>query len=275
VPVEFVEILAEEPSAEAALRLLVPKILNQCAFEVYPHNGKADLLRKLPGLFAGYRIRRRNDPWFRNCCRAAVLVDRDQQDCRSLKQKMESAAKAAGLATRSQSGNHEYFVVNRIAVEELEAWFFGDWDAVRAANPKVAATVPSQARFGWRGPQRGYAARPAYAHAGLGPHRPKPALRFAGATPAFLPGGGPPSRISQPFAPILPTVQSGATPANRRPDAIANPWEALERVLKGYFPGGLRKIEAARAIATHMDPERNPSPSFCAFRDILKEMASL
>jgi len=210
MPVEFVEILSEEPSAEAALRLLVPKILNQCAFEVYPHNGKADLLKKLPGLFAGYGIRRRNDPWFRDCCRAAVLVDRDQQECHSLKLEMETNAQTAGLTTRARAGGGAYFLVTRVAIEELEAWFFGDWEAVRAAYPKVSATIPQQAGY-------------------------------------------------------------------RDPDAIASPWEALERILQRarYFPGGLRKIEAARAIATHMDPERNVSPSFCAFREVLKEMASL
>ncbi|HWG37119.1 MAG TPA: hypothetical protein VN690_05325 [Terriglobales bacterium] len=97
------------------------------------------------------------------------------------------------------------------------------------------ATVLSGAIIGWRGPERGYpatavtapgryAARPAYAaaplekrgrpaRAGLGAHGPKPALRFAAAAPALIPGGGPPFRISQPFAPILPTGQRGATPA--------------------------------------------------------------
>lgn len=39
-----------------------------------------------------------------------------------------------------------------------------------------------------------------------------------------------------------------------------------------YFRGGLRKIEAARMIAAHMNPERNRSPSFIALRDVLLEM---
>src|SRR6185437_3507090 len=79
--------------------------------------------------------------------------------------------------------------------------------------PATAVTAPGR-----------YAARPAYAaaplkkrgrpaRAGLGAHGPKPALRFAAAAPALIPGGGPPFRISQPFAPILPTGQRGATPA--------------------------------------------------------------
>lgn len=40
----------------------------------------------------------------------------------------------------------------------------------------------------------------------------------------------------------------------------------------GYFQTGLRKIEAARAVATHMDPERNASPSFRTLRSALLEI---
>ena len=41
-------------------------------------------------------------------------------------------------------------LVNRIAIEELEAWYFGDWPAVCAAYPKVSAHVASKA--GYRDP---------------------------------------------------------------------------------------------------------------------------
>ena len=34
--VEHVEVLVEEPSAEAALRLLLPRILGAMSFQVYP-----------------------------------------------------------------------------------------------------------------------------------------------------------------------------------------------------------------------------------------------
>ena len=38
-------------------------------------------------------------------------------------------------------------MVNRIVVEELEAWYFGDWEAVRSAFPRVSSTVPNQRRY--------------------------------------------------------------------------------------------------------------------------------
>jgi hypothetical protein len=78
------------------------------------------------------------------------------------------------------------------------------------------------------------------------------------------------------------SVSEGATrdpdkAAYRAPDKIkGGTWEAFLRVLQqaGYFTTGLRKIEAARAIAEHMVPSRNTSPSFCALRDALDEMSA-
>ena len=60
----------------------------------------------------------------------------------------------------------------------------------------------------------------------------------------------------------------------RDPDAIkGGTWEAFERVMKkhGYFTTGLRKVEAAEAIAAHINPSRNQSGSFRVFRGILAE----
>ncbi|WP_231636395.1 DUF4276 family protein [Burkholderia sp. MSHR3999] len=59
----------------------------------------------------------------------------------------------------------------------------------------------------------------------------------------------------------------------RDPDAIlGGTWEALERVLKlaGYFSTGLRKLELARSVASHMDPAQNKSRSFQAFVDAVE-----
>jgi Domain of unknown function (DUF4276) len=40
-----------------------------------------------------------------------------------------------------------FHVVNRIAVEELEAWFFGDVPALTAAYPRVPTSLGNQARY--------------------------------------------------------------------------------------------------------------------------------
>jgi len=38
-------------------------------------------------------------------------------------------------------------VVTRIAIEELEAWYFGDWQAVCRAFPGVSTTIPKRAGY--------------------------------------------------------------------------------------------------------------------------------
>jgi hypothetical protein len=45
---EHIELLVEDPSTEAALRLVLPKVLGRVSFEVYPHQCKLDLLKQLP-----------------------------------------------------------------------------------------------------------------------------------------------------------------------------------------------------------------------------------
>jgi hypothetical protein len=196
------EVLVEEPSAEEALKRILPGVLGETSCAIYRYEGKKQLLQRLPQRLRGYAR------WLPPQYRILVLVDRDDDDCQELKARLEAAALSAGLTTRSRRGDSGQ-VVTRIAVEELEAWFFGDWDAVRAAYPRVKPNVPAR----------------------------------------------------QPY---------------RDPDAIqGGTWEALERILKkaGYFRTGLRKIEAARAIATHMEPHRNRSASFRTFLEVLEDFA--
>ena len=106
-----------------------------------------------------------------------------------------------------QTADNSWQIVFRIVIEELEAWYFGDWDAVRDAYPEVSANIPQKARF-------------------------------------------------------------------RDPDAVkGGTWEAFERILQehGHFRTGLRKVEAARMISARLDPDRNRSRSFAAFRDVVIE----
>lgn len=200
--VEHVEVMVEEPSMEAALRAILPKILGEISFQIYTHRCKDDLLHRLPERLRGY------SKFLPPTWRIIVLVDRDDEDCVRLKKELEQIASKAKMVTRSRSAAVRWHVVNRIVIEELEAWYFGDWTAVKTAYPKVPGTIPLQAKY-------------------------------------------------------------------RDPDSIRDAWEAFEHVLQGagYFKGGLRKIEAARQIAPHMDPRRNVSRSFSALRKILDEIA--
>ena len=102
---------------------------------------KAELLERLPQRLRGYAS------WLPQDWRIVVVVDRDDGLCDTLKKSLEDMAAEAGLTTRSRSEGKPYTVVNRLAIEELEAWYFGDWDAVRKAYPKVAPTIPSKAQY--------------------------------------------------------------------------------------------------------------------------------
>ena len=198
-------LLVEEQSMEAFLRGLLPRVLPPgLTFDVIAFQGKDDLLRKLPARLRGYQR------WLPPEWRLVVLVDQDAGDCRELKTELEQAAAGAGLVSRTAAGDRPWQVANRVVIEELEAWYFGDWEAVRGAYPRVSRTVPQQARY-------------------------------------------------------------------RDPDAIqGGTWEAFERVLQrhGYFRTGLRKVEAARAVAANIDLGRSRSRSFERFRDVIVEAST-
>lgn len=130
---------------EAFLRGLLPRLLPaDRTFEVHAFQGKSDLLGKLEARLRGYA------QWLPADWRLFVVVDRDDEDCRALKQRLEAVARRAGLVTRSRAGTAVWQLVNRIAIEELESWYFGDWDAVKAQYPRVSAHVPQ--RQGLRDP---------------------------------------------------------------------------------------------------------------------------
>lgn len=137
-----IELLAEEPSMEAFLSSLLPRLLPPgCTFAVHPFQGKNDLLDKLEPRLRGYAS------WLPADWRIVVIVDRDDEDCQLLKRRLESIVESAGLTTRTRTRNAQWQLTNRIAIEELEAWYFGDWMAVRSAYPRVPANVPRRARF--------------------------------------------------------------------------------------------------------------------------------
>lgn len=133
------ELLVEEPSMEAFLRALLPRLLPQHhTFDIHAFQGKADLFGKLQARLRAYA------QWLPDDWRIMVVVDRDDDDCLALKQEMEAEAREAGLRTRTQAEGGSWQLVNRIAIEELEAWYFGDWQAVRIAYPRVSANVRNQ-----------------------------------------------------------------------------------------------------------------------------------
>ncbi|HEX4999722.1 MAG TPA: DUF4276 family protein [Terriglobia bacterium] len=140
-------VLVEEPSMETFLRGILPPILGQnTTFDIHPFQGKQDLMDKLPARLRGYAN------WIPEGSRIIVLVDRDDEECARLKKQMEEAAATVGMRTPSNAGRRHWQVANRIAIEELESWYFGDWEAVRESYPKVKSAIPDKAQF--RDPDR-------------------------------------------------------------------------------------------------------------------------
>jgi hypothetical protein len=126
---------------EACLEQLLPGLLGTVEFQIVRFQCKHDLLKKLPDRLKAYA------GWLPNDWKILVLVDRDDEDCHELKRRLETMARDAGLTTKTASKQTPSFqVVNRIVVEELEAWFFGDWQAVRSAYPKVPPHIPVRFR---------------------------------------------------------------------------------------------------------------------------------
>lgn len=143
-----IEFLVEEPSAEIFLSVFLPSILGDThTFQIASFNGKKQLLQKLPRRLTGYV------EWIDTSYRIVVLVDEDRADCHLLKLQMEMAAQQAGLMTRTtlaQGGVIQ--VVNRIIIEELEAWYFGDMEALHTAYPRLPQRLENRAEF--RDPDR-------------------------------------------------------------------------------------------------------------------------
>ena len=119
----------------------LPNILPEsCTFQVHPFHDKSQMLQKLGSRLRAYA------KWLPQEWRIVVLIDRDSNDCQQLKQNIESVAISAGLRSRSTAGTSDWQVASRVVIEELEAWYFGDWDAVRAAYPQARSTLPPRFR---------------------------------------------------------------------------------------------------------------------------------
>ncbi|MES2714524.1 MAG: DUF4276 family protein [Pseudomonadota bacterium] len=138
-------LLVEEPSMEAFLRALLPRTLPMGrTFEIHPFQGKTDLMAKLEARLRAYA------QWLPEDWRVVVVVDRDNDDCQALKLQLEAIGSRSGLMTRTRvtkAGQGNWQLANRIAVEELEAWYFGDWPAVQSAYPKLPTSVPKSRGF--------------------------------------------------------------------------------------------------------------------------------
>lgn len=139
--------LLEEESARVLIEQLAPKLLDEeTSFECIHFRGKPNLLKNLPARLRGYAS------WLPDSHRLMVLMDRDNEDCTLLKKQLDDMAGKAGLISSSRARarrrpDRPIQMVNRIAIEEIEAWYFGDVAAMRAAYPRLPKSLGQGASY--------------------------------------------------------------------------------------------------------------------------------
>ena len=137
------EILVEDASGKTALDVLVPKIIGEKhTFKVYSYKGiggkiprdihkKADpakriLLDNLPRLLQGYG--KKHDPHLT----VVVVCDLDTRCLKQFRQELDRVLRQCAPRPGARFC---------IAVEEMEAWFLGNNEAVLKAYPKAKTAV--------------------------------------------------------------------------------------------------------------------------------------
>jgi len=142
-----IEFLIEDQSGKIALELLIPKILNpEITYRIIPYRGighipsnlnksieprKRALLNMLPRLLRGYG---RTFAAYPNDYVAAVVLvcDLDSNDREAFLTELNRVLTSCNPRPTTRFC---------LAIEEGEAWFLGDFDAIRVAYPRVKEAV--------------------------------------------------------------------------------------------------------------------------------------
>jgi hypothetical protein len=116
--------------------------ISDISFTIHDLRGKHNLIKKLPQRLKGYfHILEYQRDW-----KIVVLVDEDREDCIELKNKLEEIARNCGLVTKTKNRDN-FQILNRIVVEELESWFFGDITAIRENYPRVSENLSNKRAY--------------------------------------------------------------------------------------------------------------------------------
>jgi Domain of unknown function (DUF4276) len=137
-----IEILAEDSSGEKLLGHILPKLIKtDHSWRVHSYKGigripknlksevdpsKRILLGRLPQILRGYGKTPSIDA-------VVVVLDSDRRNCAELLEELNK------LATKCHPAPAKIFF--RIAIEEMEAWYFGDRAALIAAYPRAKPDV--------------------------------------------------------------------------------------------------------------------------------------
>ncbi len=137
-----IDFLVEDRSTEQFLNIFLSRFLSkEIEFNIYTFNGKPDMLKKLPSRLKAY------SNWLPEDMIIFIIIDKDNEDCFQLKEKLEEIVCASGLYSKSKPLNKKWNVVTRIIIEELESWYIGDWEAVCKAYPKLNPDIIKKSKF--------------------------------------------------------------------------------------------------------------------------------
>jgi len=135
-----IEILIEDSSGEQLLNSLLPRILGpqeqRYTWRLHAYKGigriprglrttadpaKRILLDQLPKILRGYAKTPGIDG-------VVVVLDSDRKDCAAFLAQLKELADASGMSSKT---------LFRLAIEEMEAWYLGDRDALLRAYPRA------------------------------------------------------------------------------------------------------------------------------------------
>ncbi len=138
------EVLVEDSSGELLLQVLTPRLLgpNGAAhtWRLHRYKGvgrlprglkpnsdssKRILLDQLPRLLSGFA----KTPWVD---KIVVVLDVDRRPCAEFLSELRNAAQGCGAGAKT---------LFRLAIEEIEAWYLGDREAILAAYPRAKLYV--------------------------------------------------------------------------------------------------------------------------------------
>jgi hypothetical protein len=133
------EILLEESSMEAVIKTILTQLTDASpshTWATHPHQGKQNLVKQLPAKLRAY------SHWLPQKYpqhHIVIILDKDGEDCKDLKKRILKLTESAYYPEKTTI---------RIAITELEAWFFGDCNALEAAFPKLTrSNLGADARY--------------------------------------------------------------------------------------------------------------------------------
>ncbi len=109
-------IMVEEESIEEVTKIIVSRLGIKNQIKIIPHDGKNDLEKSFPRKIANWRSPHRT--------RFVICRDSDGSNCAVLKQRLKCLL--------PQTTQHEFKL--RLVMNELEAWYLGDLEALYKAE---------------------------------------------------------------------------------------------------------------------------------------------